>query len=77
MTINFHYSVCSCDRRAVERQRNRLGGRPIKMPLGRVTFWLGNGPFTRVSDPPINHPYRGGLLASNYPKSAVISRAPT
>jgi hypothetical protein len=57
MTINFHYLGCSCD---VVQSRDSLidlGWSLIKMPLGWVTIWLGNGPFTRVSDPPINHAY--------------------
>ena len=55
MRINFHYLGCSCDVVQSSDSLIDLGWSLIKMPLGWVTIWLGNGPFTRVSDPPINH----------------------
>ena len=57
MTINFHYLGCSCDVVQSSDGLIDLGWSLIKMPLGWVTILLGNGPFTRVSDPPINHAY--------------------
>jgi hypothetical protein len=58
MAINFHYLGCGCDVVQSIDSLIDLGWSLIKMPLGWVTIWLGNGPFTRVSDPPINHAYK-------------------